>query len=69
MRAEELLKQQLALLQTEMAKLKLQLQNSTPPDPQPAKKWSSPVKSTPVQEFLDTVEGAARVGNWSGRRP
>jgi hypothetical protein len=72
--AEELLKQQLALLQTEMAKLKVQLQNSTPPRSTASKnmsvvslipKWSSPVKSTPVQEFLDTVEGAARVGNWS----
>jgi hypothetical protein len=28
-------------------------------------KWSGTAKSTPVQEFLDTVEGAARVGNWS----
>jgi hypothetical protein len=69
-----MLKQQLALLQTEMAKLKLQLQNLTPPRPTASKdmsmislipKWSSPVKSTPVREFLDTVEGAARVGNWS----
>jgi hypothetical protein len=72
--AEELLKQQLALFQTEMAKLKLQLQNSTPPGPTASKdmsmvslipKWSSPVKSTPVREFLDTVHGAARMGNWS----
>jgi hypothetical protein len=28
-------------------------------------KWSGTAKSTFVQEFLDTVEGAARVGNWS----
>lgn len=28
-------------------------------------KWSGPVKSMHVQEFLDTVEGAARVENWS----
>jgi hypothetical protein len=32
--AEESLRQQLASLQTEMAKLKLQQQNSTTPDPQ-----------------------------------
>jgi hypothetical protein len=57
MKAEELVRQQLELLQTEMAKLKLQLQNSTPPGPTASKdmsmvslipKWSSPVKSTPV---------------------
>jgi hypothetical protein len=71
MRAEEQLKREMSDLHAELRVLREQVSAGRPTAPKDMSmvslipKWGGTEKSVPISEFFDTIEGAAKVGNWS----
>jgi hypothetical protein len=66
----ETVAQQMARLQSEVQNLQAQLQVRPPVTKELslvalAPKWAGTDKAVPLNEFFETIESTARIGNWS----